>query len=1101
MSAISVPLTGCDRREFKTVIQRLSGAEGSDLSVAIALGVAPMVMKKLSKPIQTLLYCCSHPSLRGILIVPYVLQIVLAVGITGYLSFRNGQRAVDDLSQQLQSEISDRVEQKLSNYLEIPHIINKLNAEAVRSGRLDVTDLNGLGDYLFRQQQQFPDLTFIAFAMRNGDYVGLGDRHEQGLRLGILDRSISPTTRLWSVDEDGQLDEQQEVLPDFVPQEREWYRIAVAAGNSFWAPPFPAFDTEELLLSAADRIFDPEGNFIGVVNATLSLKQISEFLAALEVGKTGEAFIIDREGYLVAAPGDNAWESESGQRLKAIESDNLLIQCVAEYLNQEFDHLKNVAGHQAVTYIDRKHLSVQVQPFRDGRGLDWLIVTVVPRSDFMADIIASTRITILLCMVALGIAIGVGIRTSQWIAAPIARLGAAATALSNGDWQQQVDTQRPDELGMLACAFDEMRSQLKQAQLDLEHKIEERTQELRESEEKFSKAFRVSPEPLAIAAYANERILEVNDSFLEFSGFTRDEVIGKTGRELNLWDNPADPAEAIHRMETQGMVRNMEIGYRTKQGDLRTVLFSAEMIELRREPCVLCVLSDITELKQVAVVLQKAKTAAENANRAKSAFLASMSHELRTPLNAILGFTQLMQRNAAYASASSELSIINRSGEHLLALINDILDMSKIEAGQTTLDIAAFDFYSLLDTIESMFRLRAESKGLQLWCDRAADVPRYLYGDAQKLRQVLINLLGNAIKFTSVGSVMLSVRAIAADAPSRCVSMPAESDRMTLAFAIRDTGPGIAPEERDQLFQPFVQTEAGRQSTQGTGLGLTISRTFVQLMGGDIQLNPAIADGSEFQFTVVVGLANADAVRPTQPDRRVVGLAAGQPTHTMLIVDEVLENRLLLRRLLEPVGFRVLEAVNGKEAIAQWQTHHPALIWMDMRMPVMDGYAATRHIKSQPDGQLTIIIALTASALDQDRENILRAGCDDFIRKPFREATIWDAIATHLGVYYVYDSASAPLSGDRSCISSQDLTVMPIAWCQQLYAAADSGDDMQALRLIQTIPAEHHLLAIGLQQLVKDVRLDVISDLLHPIVTQPSDNASNASINPNNPNS
>jgi PAS domain S-box-containing protein len=1058
-----------------------------------------MVVKKLPKPIQTLLYCCSHPSLRGILIVPYVLQIVLAVGITGYLSFRNGQRAIDDLSQQLQSEISDRVEQKLSNYLDKPHLINALNVEAVRSERLDITDLNDLGNYLFRQQQQFPDLTFIAFAMRNGDYVGLGDRAD-GLRLGILDFSVSPDTRVWSVDENGQPDEEQATVSGFVPQERDWYRVAVEAGNSFWAPPFFAFDTQELLLSAADRIYDADGNFVGVVNATLSLEQISEFLSTLEVGKTGQAFILDRDGYLVATPRNDELKTSDDQRLRAVDSENPLIRCVAEYLNTEFDTLQSVNnGHQAIPRIDRKHLSVQVQPFRDGRGLDWLIVTVVPRSDFMAEIVASTRTTILLCLVALGVAIVVGIRTSQWIAAPIAQLGIAATALSKGDWQQHVDTQRPDELGTLARAFDEMRSQLKQAQLGLEHKIQERTQELRESEEKFSKAFRLSPEPLAIAAYDNERILDVNDSFLEFSGFTRDEVVGKTGRELHLWDNPADLAEAIHRMETQGMVRNMEIRYRTKQGNIRTVLFSAEVIELRREPCVLCVLSDITELKQVAIVLQEAKTAAENANRAKSAFLASMSHELRTPLNAILGFTQLMQRNAAYASASSELSIINRSGEHLLTLINDILDMSKIEAGQTTLDITAFDFYALLDTIEAMFRLRAQSKGLQLWCDRTPDVPRYLYGDAQKIRQVLINLLGNAIKFTTVGWVQLSVSVQAVESsrdatiqPSSVPSsVPTESDRITLAFAIRDTGPGIASNEQDQLFKPFVQTEAGRQSTQGTGLGLTISRKFVQLMGGDIHLNTAIADGSEFRFSVVAWRASSDAVQPPESERHVVGLAEGQPTYSMLVVDEVPENRLLLRRLLEPVGFEVFEAAHGKEAIAQWQAHRPALIWMDMRMPVMDGYAATRHIKSSPGGQQTIIIALTASALDQDREKILQVGCDDFIRKPFREATMWDTIATHLKVEYVYDTAEEALpTSDRSHLSSDDLNVMPASWCAELHAAAISGDDMQALNLIRAIPAEHQRLAIALQQLVHDVRLDVLSDLLHPIVAQRPDDVS-----------
>lgn len=1052
-------------------------------------------MKRLTHNAYSWFCRCSRPSLQGVLIIPFVIQTVLAVGITGYLSFRNGQRAIDNLAHELQSEINDRVQQKLSSYLAIPHMVNRSNVAVVKLGLLDVSNLDILEDYIFQKQQQFSELTFVAFALRNGDYVGIGQRTNSSLTLGVINRALGPETQLWQLNSRGDRILQQEPITNFNPQERDWYRVAMGAGDSFWAKPFFAFDTNELLISAVDRLYDARGNFVGVVNATLSLREVSEFLANIEVGKTGQAFIIDRQGLLIATEDTDLISPDTQERLMATRSGDIQIRTVAQHLEERVGSLSRIQSTQQFTLrVDREVLSVQVHPFRDGRGLDWIVVIVIPRSDFTAEIVASTRWTIALCLVALGVAIFTGIRTSRWIAGPISRLGAAATALAQGDWQQAVDTQRNDELGTLARAFDEMRSQLKQAQLGLEQKIAERTQELRESEEKFSKAFRLSPEPLAIASYRSEAILDVNDSFLSFSGYTRDEVIGKTGEELHLWANRDDLTEAVSRIEADGMVRNLEIRYRTKSGEIRTVLFSAEVIELNREPCVLCVLSDITELKQVAIVLQEAKTAAEAANRAKSMFLASMSHELRTPLNAILGFTQLMQRNAAYASASSELSIINRSGEHLLALINDILDMSKIEAGQTTVDITPFDLYLLLDTLEAMFRLRASAKGLLLTFARSPATPQYVYGDEKKLRQVLINLVGNAIKFTQAGSVTLRVTPLDSAEPQNLPQdAPLRSDVAHVEFSVLDTGPGIAEDELDRLFEPFVQTAAGRLSKQGTGLGLTISRKFVQLMGGDITVTTQMGAGSEFRFTLQLWQAIASDIVQPEPERRVVGLAPNQPHYRILIVDEVPENRLLLRQMLTPVGFSLFEASNGREAIAQWQLHRPHLIWMDMRMPVMDGYEATRRIKAAPEGKKTVIIALTASALDQDRENILSVGCDDFIRKPFRESAIWDAIAHHLGVELIYrldtheERSPLPVFDPQELhrLILESLNTMPSDWIHHLHQATLSGDDAAALALIQHLPPDHYTLAIALTQLIQDVRLDIISDITQAILDAP----------------
>ncbi|MEO1208340.1 MAG: GAF domain-containing protein [Cyanobacteria bacterium J06638_20] len=420
--------------------------------------------------------------------------------------------------------------------------------------------------------------------------------------------------------------------------------------------------------------------------------------------------------------------------------------------------------------------------------------------------------------------------------------------------------------------------------------------------------------------------------------------------------------------------------------------------------------------------LQEAKEVADAANRAKSRFLANMSHELRTPLNAILGFAQLMSHETSLQSEQQDhLKIIMRSGEHLLTLINDVLEMSKIEAGQITLNETSFDLYWLLDSIQDMLELKAESKGLQLLCTRTSDVPQYIHTDENKLRQVLLNLLSNAIKFTKTGHVVLRTQL----KPVLGESSPA-SPAAVLHFEVDDTGIGIAPEDLQYLFSAFAQTESGRRSQEGTGLGLSISQSFVQLMGGTIAVDSTPGAGSTFRFQIPLQLPSPGAVRPTVPSRRIKAIAPDQPRYRVLIVEDKSENRQLLTQLLTKVGFEVEEATNGQEAIDKCHVWQPHFIWMDVQMPVMNGYAATQAIKARYGNDSPPIVALTANAFEEERMVALNlAGCDDFIRKPYQEHVILEKMAEYLGIHYTYvenDEASSIGTTDATASTSTTIT-------------------------------------------------------------------------------
>lgn len=531
----------------------------------------------------------------------------------------------------------------------------------------------------------------------------------------------------------------------------------------------------------------------------------------------------------------------------------------------------------------------------------------------------------------------------------------------------------------------------------------------------------------------NGVFLDVNATALSWLGYSREELVGTRRLTDVLTPESADIFRAsFARFLERGFLGDLEIELVRKDGSPFWALVSATAVRDLDGRYVRCrtTLFDVTELKRAreelarrSAELEIAWRAADAASRAKSAFLANLSHEIRTPMNAILGFSQLLQRDASLREGHRrQVTSINRSGEHLLGLLDAVLELSRIEAGKVTVANGPLDLRQLAADLETMFRLRFEAKGISLRVAVDDAIPRGVLGDERKLTQILVNLLGNAVKFTERGSVTLEIR----PGEPGTVGHPVD-------FSVADTGPGVAPEDLGRIFQEFEQTDVGRRAG-GTGLGLPLSRNLARLLGGDLVAESRPGEGSTFRLAVPLpptdeppDLRRADARQP-------VVLAPGC-SGRLLVVDDNETNREVLVRLLSEVGFVVTQAADGQEAIERAVPGEVDLVLMDLRMPRMSGSEAISRLRAA--GYDRPIVVVTATAFEEARAAVLTLGADGFVRKPFRAVELFEEIARLLGVSYVYErEAAVPARQDVT----DTLSAVPGALLDELRKAAEAAD-------------------------------------------------------------
>lgn len=954
-----------------------------------------------------------------VIVVPIVLMNLISLVISAGSSWQNRQEFIRKYSNQLGMMAVSRVNAYLDYELSSVERINQTTLAAIEVSNLDLNNKLQSGKFFWRLMQIYPNIGYLNFGSTKPnrgqgssiDFIGIERLDNGELTWNETSERLRPNLlHTFSIDRQGRPAKPLYTAPSYPLTEEAWYAETLKANRPIWSRIYNWAERPNVLSISRNFPLYRQGKLVGVVGADLILTQVSDFLRQLRLTPNAQVLVIETNGQLVATSHGLPFKLAQGRavRLGIRESSDHRIQKLGEVIEAKGLKLPELAQtNQLELEFEGEPQFVQVSPINPDHGLQWMVVTIIPRQD-VGESVAADRELFFFLLVRSLLALGIlAIILYRWLLRPLVNISKVAKAIAAGDFNQTIKNQWITEIAILADSFNQMTEQLSSSLINLEAsnrnlelRVAERTTALKQSEEKFSAAFNSSPSPIALIKVPEGTFTEVNATFLQFVGYDLEEIIGFKPEELHLIHRRH--LIILHRiLMGLGEVKNFELDVYPRAGNPKTVLLSLEMTDFGSDVYILLIASDISDRKATELELKQAKEAAEIANAAKGRFLANMSHELRTPLNGILGFAQILKHSTHLSTEDLKgVDIIYQCGNHLLNLINDILDISKIDAEK--MEILAQDFHlaNFLQGVIGICLIKAQEKKLILTSELDPNLPMGLRGDTKRIRQVLINLLGNAIKFTHQGNVTLKVSLLDHQAPELAPGVN------WIRFAVIDTGVGMHSSELERIFMPFEQVGDLQQRSEGTGLGLAITAKIVQVLGGKITVESQPNQGSTFM--VDIPLAQSFEWNITSFDLSHNYLGFKGHKNRILLVDHHAQHRKFLVDLLQPLGFELTEATKVMEAETQITKLLPHLVIADLGMPQKTGLELICLIRDRPEWQDIPIIIVANRTFDHLKNTILTAGANAFLSRPFTGVELLDLLREFLDLEWILLPTQVP---------------------------------------------------------------------------------------------
>lgn len=891
----------------------------------------------------------SRIPIRGALIIPFTLIIVMTVGLTGYLSFKNGQRQVHELAGQLMNEISGRVEEQLNSLMERPHVLNRIHNNAIRMRGLNPADVRSQERHYWAHIQGFRDISHTFFANTAGDFVGsrvLPDG-SVGTMIGDASTGGNREYHYYHTDEFGNRTDLMLTRPKVDVCLRPWYQKAVEDGGATWSPIYTVIDTKALAITASQPIYDRNGELVGVVGSNFVMSHIRKFLGTMVVGKHGVVFIMDRSGLMVGSSTsepDTAEVARKTVRVAADDSSNPIIRQAATNLKHFYPDLEGIHTQttQEVT-INNSHHFLQVVPFTDNRGLNWLVVITVPENDFMERINANNRFTFGIVLVALFLAITTGIAMSRWILAPISQLNRTAVAMAQGEWDQVVKVNRKDELGQLAESFNIMVKHitslfrdLKRSVIGLEREVDHRKlveEELRENEERYRLLFNSGSDALFVHVPRDDGtpglIIEANEAARAMYGYSRKDFYEMTVQDFA--DTAPDPAPQDKDHQEQ---RVYELTHKRHDGSLFPVEVSAHTFEFHGRPTILSIVRDITERKEIEQERRSMADQLQQAQKLESigTLAGGIAHDFNNILSSIIGYTELAEEMVEDDSELNEyLREVDIAGKRAKELVKQILAFARlsneehkpIRVDTIIEEVLTFIRSSIPSTIEITWNVNSTRK---------------VMGNATQVYQILMNLCTNAAQAMEKegGTLDVALKNAFIEDTSMTASLGINRGEYVL-IRVSDTGPGIPKEIQDTIFDPYFTTKA---PGEGTGMGLSMVHGIVKSYGGKVSVESSVGNGAIFRVYLPVSMEENPEEPPLPNDDTPSGL------ERILLVDDEVPITKMMQHMLEHLGYTVTTRHHSIEALDLVKADAEAfdLVISDMTMPVMTGDELAREL-------------------------------------------------------------------------------------------------------------------------------------------------------------